>query len=40
MSDRSTGDSIPLFALMICLILGGIGLAAAISRRHGMRRSG
>ena len=35
---RSTGDSVPLLALLTCLLLGGIGLAPAASRRRGRHR--
>ncbi len=38
-SNRSTGESASLFALLVCLVLGGLGLVGAISRRRGMRRS-
>ncbi len=39
-NGRSAGDSVPLLALLTCLLLGSIGLAAATSRRRGRRRSG
>jgi hypothetical protein len=32
------GDSEPLFALLICLAFGGIGLLAAQAQRRGIRR--
>jgi hypothetical protein len=35
--DGSTNDSTPLFALMICLAFGGLGLAALAAQRRSLR---
>ena len=37
-SGSSNGSSTPLFALLICFLLGGIGLIAAQSQRRSLRR--
>ena len=37
-TQSSNGSSIPLFALMICFLLGGIGMLAAQFQRRSLRR--
>jgi hypothetical protein len=37
-SNSSSGGSTPLFALLICILFGGIGLAAARFQRRSVRR--
>ena len=37
-SDSQSSNSTPLFALLICFILGGAGLAAAQLQRRTIRR--
>jgi hypothetical protein len=37
-SDSSSGSSTPLFPLLICLVLGGLGAAAVLVQRRSIRR--
>jgi hypothetical protein len=37
-SNGSSGSSTPLFALLICLAFGGLGLAAVEAQRRSIRR--
>jgi hypothetical protein len=37
-SNGSSNNSAPLFALLICFLLAGIGLTAAGSQRRSVRR--